>query len=368
MKKRKDGRYAKQVTVGVKNGKPIKKTVYGKTIKEVEKNYREMMLLVDKGVILNHEGITVTELKNEWYRIRLEGKLKTNSIHAYKSIFKRIDESIGEMKVKDVSMYTVESLLSDLQKEGYYNLSQSVLYRLRTIFDYAVQNDIILKNPCNNLSVKYDTKEKRVLTEEEKNNINTLLHLLTLKEKVVLLTLRYTGMRRGELFALKKEDIDRKNMLISINKTIIDNNGNPYVQEITKTRSGMRKIPILLPLAKPLFQYVDSVDSDYLFLNNSGKFMAVNSMSWMLKRIRSKINLGEDLTMHCFRHNFISECYMAGVDVKKLQAWVGHTDISTTLNIYTKLNKDFINNADEINKYYGSQTEVKSKKQIHKIS
>ena len=89
MKKRADGRYAKQVTVGIKNGKPVKKTVYGKTIKELERNYRELMLLIDRGIILDNQGITVTELMKEWYRIKKEGKVKRNTECAYSSIMKR---------------------------------------------------------------------------------------------------------------------------------------------------------------------------------------------------------------------------------------------------------------------------------------
>lgn len=367
MKKRADGRYSKQVTVGIRNGKPIKKTVYGKTIKEVEKNYRELMLLVDKGVILDNQGITVTELKNEWYRIRLDGKVKKNTQYAYASILKRIDNTIGDMKVKDVNMYTVESLITDIQKEGYYKTSESVLSLLYRMFEYAIQNSIIAVNPCKNLSVKYDKKTKRVLTDDEKDKISNAT-CLSDKEMTVLLIMRYTGMRRGEIFALTKSDVDKNTMTILVNKTLIDNNGKPSIQENTKTKAGIRHVPIVLPLAKPLFNYIDSLDTEYLFLNKNGGFMAVNSMTWMFKQIIKKVGLGTDLSAHCFRHNFISECYMAGVDVKKLQQWVGHVDISTTLNVYTKLSQEVIQDSSEIDMYYGSQTEVKRKKQKFKIS
>lgn len=96
--------------------------------------------------------------------------------------------------------------------------------------------------------------------------------------------------------------------------------------------------------------------------------MATHSMNFLFNQIKVKLDLGEDLTMHCFRHNFISECYSAGVDVKKLQKWVGHSDISTTLNIYTHLAQEELENADELNKFYGSQKEVKTKKFKNKIS
>ncbi len=66
MKKRKDGRYARQVTIGMKNGKPVRKTIYGKTQKELEKNYRNFMSLKDKGIILQEENMTFRELSELW--------------------------------------------------------------------------------------------------------------------------------------------------------------------------------------------------------------------------------------------------------------------------------------------------------------
>ncbi len=175
-------------------------------------------------------------------------------------------------------------------------------------------------------------------------------------------------MRRGEIFSLTKSDIDKKTMTIQVNKTLIDNNGKPYVQDSTKTKSGSRHVPIFLPLAKPLFNYIGTLDKEYLFLNKNNNFYAVNSMNFLFKQIIKKLGLGEDLSTHCFRYNFITECYTAGIDVKKLQMWVGHTDISTTLNIYTKLARETIQDGSEMDKFYGSQTEVKQKSRKSKIS
>lgn len=353
--KRADGRYARQVKVGEVNGKAIKKTIYGKTEKELDKKYRELMLLVDRNVIIETQGITLGELKKEWYRIRIDGKIRRNTECAYSSILKRI-EPISTMRVKDIKRYNIESLISDILKEGHENTAQSVLKMLRKIFDYAIDNDIIYKNPCNGLSVKHKQKEKRVLTDSEKDIIDN--SEIPLRDKAILYLLRYTGIRRGELFALHKDDIDKKNSIIRINKTLVDNNGKPYIQDMTKSVAGDRCIPIFLKLYNPLFDYLDTVDG-YLFLNKKGALMACNSMRTLFDRIKSDYGLGEDLTMHCFRHNFISECYSAKIDVKKTQSWVGHDDVGTTLNIYTKLSRQEIQDGSLMDFYYESQKQVK---------
>lgn len=107
-KKRADGRYAKQVTVGYKGNKPIKKTVYGKTEKELEKNYRDLMLYVDRNIIVDNGGLTLSELTDEWYRLRIQGKVRRNTECGYASVIKRI-KTIGELKVKDIKRYNISS-------------------------------------------------------------------------------------------------------------------------------------------------------------------------------------------------------------------------------------------------------------------
>lgn len=263
------------------------------------------------------------------------------------------------MKVKDISPYIVEENLNKIQYgENHGRKAELYLFLLNSIFTYGLQQEYIYRNPCTGLSVKAPKQKKRALNQNEKNLISSCS--LPIKEYTILYLLRYTGIRRGELFALTKKDINRKELTITINKTLIDNNGSPYIQNTVKTDAGSRIIPILLPLIKPLFSYLDSIETDYLFLNRNGKFCTSCTMQNTIKKIAKMTGLGEDISYHTFRHNFISECYMAGVSVKKLQQWVGHTDISTTLNIYTHLDRDTVKDGSEMNSYYsGSQTEVK---------
>jgi len=354
-KKRKDGRYAKQVTVSYKNGNPVKKTVYGHTIAELEKNYRDLMFVVDRGTVIENGSMKFEELRKEWYRIRKQGKIRQNTVNSMSAYIKHM-KPLDELKVKDIKRYNIECLLGEIQEQGKICTSNEVLKLLRILFNYAIEIDVIVKNPCMGLSVKYDSKKKRTLTEEEKNIIETVD--MPIKDKMILYMLRYTGIRRGELFALTKADIDKENMVIHINKTLIDNNGKPYIQNEAKTEAGDRIVPIFLKLAKPLFEYIETVDG-VLFTNKNGALMKCASMHWMIKHFAKKYGFGPDLTMHCFRYNFISECYLAGVDIKRVQSWVGHDDIQTTLNIYTKLSKSQISDGGTMDAFYGSQTEVK---------
>lgn len=362
-KKRADGRYAKQVTVGKKNGIPIKKTVYGKTIKEVEEKYREMMLLIDKGIILKNDDLTITELYGEWYRIKKMGKIRENTIKSYKTISKHIKDGIGDNKIKELTMYSVECLIVGLENDGKKRTALSVLRTINAMMNYAVRNNLVGVNPCGEISVDYEPKVKRALTAEEKNNIDLNIDKLNPRQKIYLLILRYTGMRKGEVLALSKSDVDLANGIISINKTLVDSTGHPFIQDFVKTEAGERKVPIFEPLLKPLSDYMETLDSNDLFITGKGNYICLGQTSYWTEQIKRDIGLGEDFTNHMLRHNFISECYSAGVDVKVLQKWVGHADISTTLNIYTHLSDSQIQKSEKMNTFYSSQKEVKSTKE-----
>jgi len=357
-KKRADGRYAKQVTVGKKNGLPIKKTVYGKTIKEVEEKYREMMLLIDKGIILKNDDLTITELYGEWYRIKKMGKIRENTIKSYQTISKHIKDGIGDNKIKELTMYSVECLVVGLEDEGKKRTALSVLNVINAMMNYAVRNNLVGINPCSEISVEYEPKAKRALTEQEKKNIDINIHKLNPRQQIYLLILRYTGMRKGEVLALSKSDVDLVNGIISINKTLIDSAGKPFVQDFVKTVAGERKVPIFEPLLKPLSDYINTLDGNDLFITSKLKYICLGQSSHWTEQIKRDIGLGDDFTNHMLRHNFISECYSAGVDVKVLQKWVGHADISTTLNIYTHLSDAQIQKSNKMNEFYSSQKEV----------
>lgn len=358
-KKRADGRYAKQLTIGHRDGKPIKKTVYGKTIKELEMNYNNAKNMIEKGTRLDLGSVTVSDLMDEWYNIRIFPNVNPNTQKRYYYFFQVVKPLIGDLKVTAVKRYHIESMLSVIKERG--NASAHDHFMLtKKFFTYAVESDIIYKNPCAGLSMRYEPKLKRLLTKEELQKIGNCD--LTRRDKAFLYLFRYTGMRNGEVLALQKSDIDRNNLTISINKTVISAKGPIHIQERTKTDSGNRIIPIFLPLVKPLFDYIDHLpqDQEQLFLSDVGKLYSITAATHLFKRILRNCEIYDnEITPHYMRHNFISECYRAGIDIKKVQSWVGHADIQTTLNIYTHLEKEVVQDGSDMDNFYDSQKSVK---------
>ena len=169
-KKRKDGRYSKQVTIGLKNGKPIRKTLYGDTLKELDKNYRDFMSLKEKGIILQEDNTTFRELSELWLTNEKIGSIRDQSITTIKGQLSTINSHIGDIKMRSLRQSHIEAFRASMLKTGklvQYNLCLS---RIRAIVRYAVQKDIITRDIT--LGMKriknVQKKVKRSFTAEER--------------------------------------------------------------------------------------------------------------------------------------------------------------------------------------------------------
>jgi integrase len=230
------------------------------------------------------------------------------------------------------------------------------LVRVKEIFEYACDKDIIYKSPAKSIKLlKPKENGKRKLTNDE----TKLLELadFTPMQNCFMYVLRYTGMRRGEVLALAGQDIDKTGRKISITKTVVDNSGKPYIKQSPKTESGQRIIPILDPLYPVLKEYCEN-RIGILFPNGKGKPMSNQSFNYLWENIVSKLSaanggkpIAEDITPHIFRHTFASDLYDAGIDIKRAQYILGHKNIKTTLDIYTHFDKENLK-ADEMNDFY----------------
>ena len=117
-KKRKDGRYARQIVTGIKDGKPVKKTIYGKTLKELDKKYREFMDLKDRGVVLKDDKTTLAELSQRWLENVKQPNLKPQSYRNLQSQIRVMNRYIGHIRAKDFSITTLEDYRAQLVSEG----------------------------------------------------------------------------------------------------------------------------------------------------------------------------------------------------------------------------------------------------------
>lgn len=369
-KKRKDGRYAKQVKIGMEDGKPIRKTIYGNTIKELDKNYREFMELRDKGIILSEKGILYRDLHRLWIDNVKKGTIKPQTLGRYYERERFINTYLGDMKPKDIQKSHIEQIRSDLMVGKMYVKFNYVLGDIRAVLQYGIDDGVLIRDVSARIQrLKYQPKPKRALTLAERSLIEKAD--FTDKERAFVSLLLYTGARRNECLALTSNDIDLKKKTIQINKTLVPSNRvGEVIQGMTKTSAGNRVIPISAPLMPILESYCKSIDGP-LIATTSGHYYRTRIFQKFWNGILDKLTavnggklVADDITPHIFRHTYASDLYKAGFDIKAAQYLLGHTDIATTLDTYTHFGYADI----EINKMESYYETVKKQSEGNIIS
>ena len=167
--------------------------------------------------------------------------------------------------------------------------------------------------------------------------------------------LLYTGCRVGEALALRYEDIDYKNDTISINKTVVFDNGEPTIQQHAKTDAGNRIIPLLPPLKGILKK-----KKGYIF-NLNGEPLKKHQVYSQWNKYKKRYNI--DITPHQLRHAYATILYDAGLPVKDSQLLLGHNSAEVTQDIYTHISEERRKKTFEtLNKYTKNGIYHKSRK------
>ena len=211
-----------------------------------------------------------------------------------------------------------------------------------SIFDYAVKNEVVESNPIRKVESP-KTIEKVTMHEDEENNI---LPFSEAEIKIILektdgylknfIMLMYaSGMRPGEIIALKWSDIDFDKKQINIYKTIVNKQIGPV-----KTLSSKRKID-MLPLSELALKEQYKITSNYEFIFISSRKKPFYSHDIINLRFRKvlKANKIQVRKLYNLRHTFASQLIAAGEDITWVSKTLGHKDTQTTLMYYTKFIK-----------------------------
>lgn len=368
MKKRKDGRYSASITVGyTPDGKQKRKYVYGNSQREVNNKLAELRLKLSKGIPIDETDLTLSSWSETWYS-GYKTDVSINTLKMYRSILdNHIIPELGHMKLKQIKSHHVQTLINEKSKKYKKHTLDIIRVTLKQIFDKAIQNELIFKNPTDNISIPDTGKtERRALTEWEIEIIKKTAE--THRGGLFVLTLLYTGIRRGEALALTWNDIDMENRTVSINNAAYFD-GNKMDIKAPKTKAGHRVIPIPDELYKA-FEKATRTSTSAFNLNTQSAFKRMwDSFMTAANKIaggNSKIKAIDRITPHMLRHTYATMLYNAGVDIKGAQELLGHADIKMTLGIYTHLeDKKRREAAVKINDYLKNscQIVVKDKKE-----
>lgn len=358
-KKRKDGRYARSVTVGHRpDGSAVKRTVYATTVRELERKVREVQNLVAHGIAIDLASITVHDLLEQWYRVEKVPNLKPQTLAEIRSKMKRIDGSLGQLRAADLTAFHVEAFRAQMIEEGRYAMCNHCLSVLRSVLAYGVKHDILLRNVAAGVSPARDPNRtpKRELSILERKKIADAP--LDPVERAFVSVLLYAGLRRGEATALLVSDVHLDEGYIDVNKTVTILN---EIQPAPKTSAGVRRVPVTGPLAAALAPVLEGRSPfEPLFVGRALRHWSPYSVDRRWKKISAKVfgeHVPDGFTPHILRHSFASDLYRAGMPLKAAQYILGHSDAGTTLNVYTHFGYEDIERS-RLDTFYESRSEV----------
>ena len=350
----KDGetRYMLQAYLGVDpfTGKQKRTTRRGfKTQKEAKKAERELLLSIEENGFTDHSGKpTFKEVADLWLE-SYETTVKPTTYQNTKNYLNAIIENhFKEIRIESVSVAKMQKIVIELSKK--YVTYLNYLSIINRVFKYAIHLDIIQTNPVDRIirpKQQKPRKEKIALTKEE---LNTFLTLAKDDARPVLYTawhtLAYTGLRRGELLGLEWSDIDFKNKTISVSKTLVTINGKLSTQS-PKTKRSARTISLdnntvqILKdwkLEQKKLFFKNGVKSQNIVITNTkGGYFDFAHFRDELKYFLGKHKL-KQFSVHSLRHTHASLLFEAGIEPKTISDRLGHSNIQTTLDMYTHLN------------------------------
>ncbi|TYQ18276.1 UNVERIFIED_CONTAM: site-specific recombinase XerD [Acetivibrio alkalicellulosi] len=346
--KRKDGRWMGSITTGRDiTGKQKRKSVYGKTKKEVQEKLNKISMEVYQESYIEPSTITLYTWLENWLKNYKAISLKPATYDLYETLIETvIKQEIGHIKLKDIKPIHIQAFYNKLFDDGKgYATStiQKVNNILNPAFKIAIKNELIRINPVDSVEMpKHKERQVRALTMEEqiifleaaKNNWYYSAFVIALD----------TGLRCGELLALEWDDIDLKNSEIKVYKNIVavkdrdckESKQKIVVQTSPKTAKSVRTIPLTQRATSTLkeLKLKQQSLSNIVVCTKNGTHVFPKNLRRTFQCILKNANI-EKLGLHVLRHTYATRLFEAGANPKTVSELLGHTNVSITLDTYT---------------------------------
>lgn len=349
IRKRVDGRWEARIIIGYDDsGKAIYKSVYGKTYIEVREKKK---LVIQQGRIIQVPikscKITVGQLMKEWLEY-MKHNVKESTFAKYTHLVNaHILPKLGECELrkldnKKMDMFTRDKLLNG-KLNGSGGLSPKTVTDLLSLISQAIQFAKERNYPYpQNLVIHYPKQSKPQIQVLSVNQQQKLERVLFNNEDMIsmgILISLYTGMRIGEICALKWENINLEDKTIYVRRTLMRiQETNPESRKRTKiliTKPKSDSSIRIIPIASFLIPYLQSMkkNSNCYFLTGTSDYMEPRAYFQKYKKLMSECRL-DNFNYHALRHTFATRCVEKGFDIKSLSEILGHSDVTITLRRY----------------------------------
>lgn len=302
-----------------------------------------------------------THFLEDWLQM-MQTTVKVTTYAGYaKSIRKRIipyfDKNYPHLRLAEVTAKHIQDYYTHEMLENKLS-SNTIKHRHANIhkaLQYAYTNDLIHENPANKVTLP--RIEKYIGNYYNATQLDQMFELF--KDDPAefgVITASFYGLRRSEIVGLKWDAIDFERKTITIRHTVteitMDGKMELIISDSTKTQSSYRTLPLVAPFEKILLRMRQEQEQNqrlcgksycqdylgYIYVNEMGELIKPGYLTSHFPKVLEKNHMPK-LRFHDLRHSCASLLFAQGISLKEIQAWLGHSTIATTANIYTHLDE-----------------------------
>ncbi len=359
--------YRQTITYYLADGTRKRKDIRAKTKKDLINKITQFNLDLEKGEVFSNPQTLIKIYALKWLDLK-KPSIGYRQFVNYKGYIKNhIIPYIGGLRLIEVKRSHIQAVINKQHKSK--ALAEAVKMTMYQIFESAVDEELIKSNPVRNIEIPLECTNgtHRAITKVERQAIYEVAE--NNRAGLWALTMLLCGLRPSETKRLTWNDIDLKKELITVRKS--------------KTKAGTRKIPMPSYLVDKFS--LEQKNGVFVFTKSNGKPLDDSALSDMWKSLKRDLDISlgakvyrnkivisvvaKDLTAYCLRHTYATDLQNAGVPINVAKVLLGHSDISTTANIYTHYNKEAQEDArTKINSYTSVANEWQTKsKQVEKL-
>ncbi|WP_165423249.1 tyrosine-type recombinase/integrase [Ktedonosporobacter rubrisoli] len=350
-RRKEDGKWVSSITL--ENGK--RRVVYGKTRAEAKNKLIEALQEQQKGMLVVSGPLTVAQFLTDWLENTHKRLIRPRTYERYReAIYLHLIPVLGQHQLQKLTVQHIQAFYAKKEEEGlapativYYH---SVLHNA---LNTGIKRGLISRNVCN----LADPPRKEHYEIQPLSIVQAQKFLSAIenhKWKALYALAIATGLRRGEILGLKWQDVNFKNGTLQVQRilsrvpTQTPKRVHVYVEAEPKTKRSRRNIVIAPFALEALDQHrmqqaeIRSKagetwkDHDYVFCTMKGTHLNPNHVVEELKKILLRAEL-PNIRFHDLRHSAATFLFVAGVHPKIVQEFLGHTQISTTMDIYSHM-------------------------------
>jgi integrase len=352
-------------------------TISDTDLAELRKRENEILVNIDRGnaIINRNRSMSLNEYFVFWLNTYAVNKIKASTLSKYKQYYgSYVRDNVGKKTISKITKVDIQNLFNGMcSKSLTYSTLNIVRAALNGVFECALDDDVVSKNPCRNTDIgSNDKKEKNAIPSDQ---LDTLMDFVKNSEYALyyplFVVLLNTGIRVSELSALTWDDVDFKKGSISVNKTLENLDKSIYkmgyaIASTPKTNKSTRTITMNEVTRKALLMQkmlcenkaahpvpiinrrgdIIGECSDFVFRSTKNRVMLRRTIEERIKAVIkacNKQNRGYNavdyFSCHATRHTFTTRAYENNADMKVVSELLGHSSTAITYDIYTHINE-----------------------------